>query len=95
MHLNLAFDSTLDLPLFVLLHFYMYLIFSNVFLSFLDQTSEIGVATATTQTLPFIQLCFFISLFDLTLFICLIQLCFFVLFNFVSLFDLTLFLCLI
>ena len=34
MHLNLAFDSTLDLPLFVLLHFYMYLIFSNVFFSF-------------------------------------------------------------
>ena len=63
------------------------------FYLFLDQTSEIGVATATTQTLPFIQLCFFISLFDLTLFICLIQLCFFVLFNFVSLFDLTLFLC--
>ena len=40
---------------FFLMYFYL----------FLDQTSEIGVATATTQTLPFIQLCFFISLFDL------------------------------
>ena len=84
MHLNLAFDSTLDLPLFVLLHFYMYLIFSNVFLSFLDQTSEIGVATATTQpclSFNFVSFFFvwfnFVSLFDSALFLCLIQLCFF------------------
>ena len=55
------------------------------FYLFLDQTSEIGVATATNQ--PCLSFNF------VSFFLCLIQLCFFVWLSFVSLFDLTLFLC--
>ena len=55
------------------------------FYLFLDQTSEIGFTTATTQ--PCLSFNF------VSFFLCLIQLCFFVWLSFVSLFDLTLFLC--